>query len=82
MIYCMSDIQAEYGRYLAMLDKIHFSDVDTMHILGDVIDRNPDGLEILKDILVRPNMIMILGNHTDMRRLACLRLDDMKEFYV
>ena len=65
-----------------MLDKIHFSDVDTMHILGDVIDRNPDGFEILKDILVRPNMIMILGNHTDMRRLACLRLDDMKEFYV
>ena len=22
------------------------------------------------------------GNETDMRRLACLRLDDMKEFYV
>lgn len=22
------------------------------------------------------------GNHTELRRLACLRLDDMKEFYV
>ena len=66
MTYCMSDIHGEYNRYIAMLEKIGFSDDDTMYIIGDVIDRLPFGIDILKDIMSRPNMVMIRGNHEQM----------------
>lgn len=66
MTYCMSDIHGDLPRYRAMMDRIHFSDNDTLYILGDVIDRGPDGVDILLDIINRPNVHMILGNHEAM----------------
>ena len=66
MIYCMSDIHGEIDRYKAMLEKINFSDDDTMYILGDVIDKKPYGVDILLDIMARPNVKMIMGNHENL----------------
>ena len=63
MIYCMADIHGEYDRYLAMLEQIGFSDEDTLYVLGDVIDRGSQGIEVLLDIMERPNVQMLLGNH-------------------
>ena len=36
---------------------------DALYMLGDVIDRGPDGGKILLDMMGRPNVIPILGNH-------------------
>lgn len=36
---------------------------DTLYIMGDVIDRGPDGVKILQDMMARPNVVPILGNH-------------------
>lgn len=36
---------------------------DTIYVLGDVIDRGPDGCKILLDMMGRPNVLPILGNH-------------------
>ena len=58
MIYCMSDIHGELDRFKAMLDLINFSSDDTLYIIGDVIDRHPGGVEILKIIKDTPNMFM------------------------
>lgn len=66
MIYCISDIHGEIMRWKTMLDLIQLSDADTLYVLGDVIDRNPHGVEILQDIMQRPNVHMILGNHEQM----------------
>ena len=66
MIYCMSDIHGELDRFKAMLDLINFSSDDTLYIIGDVIDRHPGGVEILKIIKDKPNMFMLLGNHEQM----------------
>lgn len=66
MIYVMSDIHGEYDRYKAMLEKIQFSDDDTMYIIGDVIDRKPGGVDILKDIVTRTNVKFLIGNHEQM----------------
>jgi len=66
MTYCMSDIHGEYDRYLAMLNLIDFSEKDTLYILGDTIDRKKDGIEILRDIMQRPNVVLLLGNHERM----------------
>lgn len=62
-VYVMSDIHGESDLFYRMLDKIGFSDSDVLYILGDVIDRGPDGIEILKTIKDRPNINMLLGNH-------------------
>ena len=61
--YVMSDIHGEADRFYAMLEKIHFSADDTLYILGDVIDRGPDGIALLREIMATQNMVMLLGNH-------------------
>ena len=66
MIYCMSDIHGEYDRFQKMLELIKFSDSDTLYIIGDVIDRKPGGIDILKQIMSSNNMVLLLGNHEQM----------------
>ena len=46
-----------------MLKKIQFSEDDILILLGDVIDRGPDGIALLLEIMEMPNVIMLLGNH-------------------
>ena len=38
---------------------------DTLYFLGDAVDRGPDGAELLKLLLNRPNTYFIKGNHED-----------------
>ena len=64
--YVLSDIHGQYFAYLKMLDKIKFSDDDFIYVLGDCIDRGPDGINIIKDIMKRKNAELILGNHESM----------------
>lgn len=70
MIYAMSDIHGDYERYKAMLEKIRFSDHDTLYVLGDVIDRGDGGVQILQDMMMRPNVIPIKGNHEYMMEVC------------
>ena len=49
MIYAMSDLHGCYDKYTKMLEKINFSDNDTLYILGDIVDRGPDGIKIWQD---------------------------------
>lgn len=63
MIYAMSDIHGRYDKYREMLSEIRFKSTDTLYVLGDVIDQGPDGIKILRDMSMRPNVIPILGNH-------------------
>jgi serine/threonine protein phosphatase 1 len=67
----MSDLHGEYNLYLKMLEKIKFSEEDLLYILGDVIDRGDSGMKILKDMMLRPNVIPIIGNHEYMA-LSCI----------
>ncbi|MBP5194415.1 MAG: metallophosphoesterase [Lachnospiraceae bacterium] len=62
-IYVLSDIHGHYDVFKKMLEKINFSGNDFMYILGDVIDRGPDGLQLILDIMERRNMELFLGNH-------------------
>ncbi len=72
MHYAVSDIHGCYGLYQALLEKIGFCDEDTLFFLGDAADRGPDGIEVIRDLMRRPNTVCLLGNHEDMfRRVAC-----------
>lgn len=63
MIYAMSDLHGCYGKYIKMLEKIEFHTNDTLYILGDIVDRGPDGIKIWQDIIERKNIIALRGNH-------------------
>lgn len=63
MIYILSDIHGHEQRFNAILDQINLQPEDTLYILGDVIDRNPGGIRILRRIMAMPNAKMLLGNH-------------------
>lgn len=61
--YVLSDVHGQYNSYKKMLEKIKFSKKDQLYVLGDVIDRGPDGIRIIRDIMERDNAELILGNH-------------------
>lgn len=63
MYYVMSDIHGCFDKYRAMLWEIDFSPRDTLYVLGDTIDRGPDGIKILQDMNMRPSVFPLLGNH-------------------
>lgn len=72
MTYCISDIHGDYAKYRRMLKKLRFCDCDTLYVLGDVVDRGPEPVKILLDMMKRPNVIPLLGNHEYMAAV-CLR---------
>lgn len=61
--YVMSDIHGHYREYQEMLELIQFGDDDRLFILGDVIDRGPDGGALLMDVLNDNRVTLLLGNH-------------------
>ena len=66
MTYVMSDIHGQYEKYAAMLQKIAFSEDDTLYILGDIVDRGESPMRILYDMSMRANIIPLMGNHEHM----------------
>lgn len=63
MIYVMSDIHGQKRRFDSVMKQINLQPEDTLYVLGDVIDRNPDGIKLLRQIMAMPNVKMLLGNH-------------------
>ena len=63
MIYVMSDIHGQKRRFDSVMKQINLQPEDTLYVLGDVIDRNPDGIKILRQIMAMSNAKMLLGNH-------------------
>lgn len=61
--YVMSDLHGNYDSYIAMLDKINFQNSDILFILGDILDRGPNPIKIILDLMKRPNVEIIAGNH-------------------
>ena len=61
--YVVSDLHGQYGLFLKGLEKTGFSDSDELYVLGDAIDRGPDGIRILLDVRSHENMDLLIGNH-------------------
>lgn len=71
MHYVVSDIHGCYERYMALLERIGLGDSDTLYVLGDMLDRGPDGLRVLQDAVSRPNVVPLMGNH-EYAAMRCL----------
>ena len=63
MHYVISDIHGCYEEYKKLLEQIEFSAEDMLYVLGDTVDRGPEPMKVLLDMMMRPNVIPILGNH-------------------
>lgn len=63
MIYVLSDIHGNERRFQSVMEKICLQPEDTLYVLGDVIDRHPGGIRILRQIMQMKNARMLLGNH-------------------
>ena len=69
MTYVLSDIHGNLRRFESIMKQIDLQSDDTMYVLGDVVDRYPDGIKILRRIMKMPNAKMLMGNHSDLVRL-------------
>lgn len=56
--YVMSDLHGNYKSYKTMFEKINFQDQDMMYILGDVLDRGPNPIQIILDLMQTPCISM------------------------
>ena len=63
MRYVISDIHGCYEEYRELLEKIHLTDNDMLYILGDTLDKGPEPIKVLQDLMCRKNVIYIIGNH-------------------
>ena len=61
--YVVADIHGQYNTFLSGLEEVAFSKDDQLYVIGDAIDRGPDGIKLLEMIKSEPNMELIIGNH-------------------
>ena len=78
--YVCSDLHGEYPAYQAIIGQL--KEKDKLYILGDVIDRGPDGIKILQDIMKRKEkgqVEFLIGNHELMMVQALILGDKTQE---
>ena len=68
----IADIHGCYDEYIELLNKIGLTEDDELFVLGDAMDRGPEPMKVLQDLMRRENVYYILGNH-DVMFLEVLR---------
>ena len=70
--YAIGDIQGCYKEFKLALKKVNFNlEKDYLWLVGDLINRGPDSLKLLKHVYkIRKRTHIVLGNH-DLHFLAC-----------
>lgn len=67
MLYLISDIHGNLQDFKQILKKIEFDrNKDNLLLVGDVLDREPDGialLEYIKPNILDDSMKLLIGNH-------------------
>lgn len=79
--YVTADLHGCYDPFIDLLQKIRFRPEDTLYVIGDVVDRGPEGVKLLQYIKNTPNIILLLGNHEMMMRDALASGDNELWFY-
>ena len=63
MHYVLGDIHGMQDSFVSILKQIRLQPEDSLYVIGDVIDRGPKGIPLLRRIMKMPNVTMLLGNH-------------------
>ena len=76
MNYVISDIHGYYEEYLELLKQIRFKDSDNLYVLGDIVDKGPEPVKVLQDMMFRVNVFPLLGNHDYSAMRLLMSMDD------
>ena len=49
----LCDIHGEYEQFMTILGKINFGEKDTLYVLGDVVDRGPEPIKVLRYMMTK-----------------------------
>ena len=60
MIYVLSDIHGNSERFNSIMEQINLQPEDTLYVLGDVVDRYPDGIKILKKLMKTSHTLSLI----------------------
>ena len=70
--YAIGDVQGCFDELQALLERIRFGKKDRLWLVGDLVNRGPRSLEVLR-------FVRKLGNPSDMRRVMWRgRLEDQR----
>lgn len=62
--YAIGDIQGSYNEFRRLLDLISFNSKDKLWLVGDIVNRGPDSLLLLRFLkTVSDAVVVVLGNH-------------------
>ena len=61
--YCFTDLHGMYNLWVQIRD--YANPTDRLYFLGDAMDRGPDGIKVIHELLSDPRVTFIKGNHED-----------------
>lgn len=64
--YVFSDVHGHFGPLDRMLERVSPTSDDRIFMLGDMIDRGPDPMAVVKCCHELPNTTVLMGNHEDL----------------
>jgi len=62
-IFVISDLHGQFVLLQLLLERINFTEEDDLYILGDIMDRGPNSIDIYYFVRSMPNIHMLKGNH-------------------
>ncbi len=64
--YVFSDVHGHFGTLDRLLERVSPTSDDQIFMLGDMIDRGPDPIAVVKCCHELPNTTVLMGNHEDL----------------
>ena len=64
--YVCSDMHGHVRAFDRLLSRASLTDDDHIYVIGDMVDRGPEPLEVLKLVRSLPNCTALMGNHESM----------------
>ena len=63
MTYVLSDIHGEYELFCRLMEKVKFSDGDTLISCGDMIEKGKHSVRLVDLLFSMKNAVLLAGNH-------------------